>query len=317
MQQSSTDRSDQPRQTAVFHLDERLAQRRAGFDAVTGAIRPFMPEQHRDFFASLRYLFVATLDQGGWPIATVLSGVPGFVGSPDPVTLRIEATMASTDPAAAGLIAGQDIGVLGIDLATRRRNRANGTISRVDAMGITVAVQQSFGNCAQYIQRRAVQSAPSSAQGEVTPIVPLDAAARHLIEAADTCFVASRSGPHISAAGGVDVSHRGGLPGFVHIAGDSLEIPDFRGNRFFNTFGNLLGDPRAALLFVDFTTGDLLQLQGVTEIDWSDAASRHVEGAERSWRFHPRQGWLQRAAIPLRWSFVDYAATTQRTGTWR
>ena len=138
-----------------------------------------------------------------------------------------------------------------------------------------------------------------------------------MIAQTDTFFVASRSGPETMTAGGVDVSHRGGLPGFLHIHDDSIVIPDFRGNRYFNTLGNLLGEPRAALLFVDFTTGDLLQLQGLTEIDWSSAASRHIEGAERSWRFIPTRVWRRRGAIPLRWSFVDYAPTAWRAGVWK
>ena len=305
-----------PRGSAVFHRDELWAQRRAGFEPVTAAIRPFMPEQHRDFFALLPYLIIATVDDTGWPTATILSGAPGFVHSPDPQTLRIDATMAGADPAAAGLIAGQDIGVLGIDLATRRRNRANGSIGQVDASGFTVAIRQSFGNCPRYIQRRTVQAA-STSPGKVKTMATLDVAARRLIETADTLFVASRSGPQIDAAGGVDVSHRGGLPGFIHLDGDTLVIPDFRGNRYFNTLGNLLGEPRAALLFVDFTNGDLLQLHGLTEIDWSDAAARHAGGAERSWRFRLTGAWHRSGAVPLRWTFVDYAPTTQQAGTWR
>jgi predicted pyridoxine 5'-phosphate oxidase superfamily flavin-nucleotide-binding protein len=316
MDQSVIQRPNEIEKIPVFHRDEVSAQRRAGFESVTAAIRPFMPEQHRDFFALLRYLFIATLDETGWPIATVVSGATGFVHSPDPLTLGVDATLPPADLAAAGLIAGQDIGVLGIDLATRRRNRANGTISEVDATGFTVAVNQSFGNCAQYIQRRTVQSAPDYAPGEVRTMATLDTAARHLIRSADTFFVASRSGAQSGTPGGVDVSHRGGLPGFIHIDGDTLEIPDFRGNRYFNTLGNLLGEPRAALLFIDFTTGDLLQLQGVTAIDWTDAASRHVDGAQRSWRFRTTYASHRRAAIPLRWKFVDYAPTTQRAGIW-
>jgi predicted pyridoxine 5'-phosphate oxidase superfamily flavin-nucleotide-binding protein len=317
MNQSTIQRLGEADEGSVFHRDERRVQRRAGFQSVTAAIRPFMPEQHRDFFAHLAYLFIATVDHTGWPIATLLSGTSGFVHSPDPVTLRIDAIVPPADPAAAGLISGQDIGVLGIDLGTRRRNRANGTIRRIDATGFTVAVRQSFGNCPQYIQRRTVQSVPDWAPGEVRSLATLDAAAWRLIEQADTFFVASRSGPDSGAAGGVDVSHRGGLPGFLHADGDTLIIPDFRGNRFFNTLGNLLGEPRAGLLFIDFSTGDLLQLQGLAEIDWSDATSRHVAGAERSWRFRPTHAWHRSAAVPLRWSFVDYAPTTQRAGTWQ
>jgi uncharacterized protein len=259
MNQSVIQNPSATEERAVFNRDERHAQRRAGYEPTTAAIRPFMPEQHRDFFALLPYLVIATVDDTGWPIATMLSGAPGFVHSPDPLTLRIDATVPLADPAAAGLISGLDIGVLGIDLATRRRNRANGSIGQLDATGFSVAVHQSFGNCPKYIQRRTVQSAPTS-RGEVRAMATLDGAARRLIETADTLFVASRSGPQIDAAGGVDVSHRGGLPGFIHLDGDTIIIPDFSGNRYFNTLGNLLGEPRAALLFVDFTNGDLLQL---------------------------------------------------------
>ncbi len=300
----------------MFNSDERQAQSRAGYEFVGGAIRPYMPEQHREFFESLPYLLAGTLDDAGWPVATLLSGAPGFIHAPDPATLRVDAQVPAADPAAAGLAIGRDIGLLGIDLATRRRNRANGRIDARDASGFTVAVRQSFGNCPQYIQRRSVASVPSGEPGETEAMTALDAAAWQSIADADTFFVASRSRSAGDPAGGVDVSHRGGLPGFIHIGGDTLVIPDFRGNRYFNTLGNLLGEPRAALLFIDFATGDLLQLQGRTEIDWSNAASSRVPGAERSWRFHPTRAWRRPVSVPLRWSFVDYAPTTLRAGTW-
>ena len=138
-----------------------------------------------------------------------------------------------------------------------------------------------------------------------------------MIARADTFLVASRSRPQSGEAGGPDISHRGGRPGFVAVDGDTLTIPDFRGNRYFNTLGNLLGEPRAGLLFIDFERGDLLQLQGTTEIDWSGGAGRLIDGAERSWRFHAVRGWRRRQASPLRWTFVDYSPFTQRTGSWR
>jgi hypothetical protein len=44
-----------------------------------------------------------------------------------------------------------------------------------------------------------------------------------------------------NAAHGVDVSHRGGRPGFVRVdaAGESLRLPDYQGNQFYMTLGNL------------------------------------------------------------------------------
>ncbi|SJZ32723.1 hypothetical protein SAMN02745126_00378 [Enhydrobacter aerosaccus] len=299
-----------------FHADELAAQSLSGQSVPGAPIRPFLPEQHRDFFRLLPYLFVTSTDRTGWPVASMIQGSPGFVHSPDPTTLRIDALPTLNDPVVAGLEEGRDIGLLGLDLSTRRRNRANGQIARRDMGGLTVAVRQSFGNCAQYIQLRT----PSVHPRHPTPIQPLnglDAASRELIAKADTFFVASRSRPEIHQSGGLDVSHRGGQPGFVDIQGDTLIIPDFRGNRYFNTLGNLLGDPRAGLLFIDFATGELLQLQGIASIDWTGPVPSMLSGAERVWRVRIERGWRQAQALSFDWSFGGYAPTTLRTGTWR
>jgi predicted pyridoxine 5'-phosphate oxidase superfamily flavin-nucleotide-binding protein len=308
--------------TFPFHSDELVAQQKAGVVMSGAGIRAFMPDQHRLFFAGLRYVFVAAVGADGWPVATVLTGAPGFISSPDPQTLQIAI------PATASVFAeGQEVGLLGLDLATRRRNRANGRVtqySSTDGMALlTIAIDQSFGNCPQYIHRRTVHPVEDSGDGgdgnpatiEIERFSQMDTAARALIARADTFFVASHSragGP----AGGADISHRGGRPGFIHIDGDDLWIPDFHGNNFFNTLGNLLGEPRAELLFIDFEHGDVLHLQGEVEIQWRPEAMRHFAGAERFWRFRVQRGWRQAAALPLRWSYIDAAPTTAMTGTW-
>jgi uncharacterized protein len=304
-----------------FNPDELAVQALAGGGPRGGAgIRDFMPEQHRQFVAQLPYVFVGAVDSAGWPLATLLTGRPGFVRSPDPMTLHIAGQPDAGDPAAEALVQDREIGILGIDFSTRRRNRANGRIVSRDADGITIAVSQSFGNCPQYIQRRTVEPAQrTSADAVSNPVeffTHLDEAARAAIERADTFFVASRSRAGSGTAYGADISHRGGRPGFVLVDGDVLTIPDFRGNRYFNTLGNLMAEPRASLLFVDFETGDLLQLQGTAQVDWSGAAAEQLTGAERLWRFHVARGWRRKAASPLRWSFVDYSRTTVQTGIW-
>jgi hypothetical protein len=298
-----------------FHVDELAAQSLAHQQSSGTSIRSFMPDQHRDFFALLPYLFVATADERGWPTASVFAGEAGFVQSPDATHLRIDSRLPADDPAAAGLAEDQPVGLLGLDLSTRRRNRANGRVAAIDDGGVTVAVTQSFGNCAQYIQtRRAVRRLRRASARQ--RLDGLDEPARRLIGSADTFFVASRSRVAIDHASGLDVSHRGGRPGFVDVQGDALAVPDFRGNRYFNTLGNLLGDPRAGLLFVDFATGDLLQLQGRVTIDWTDRAAASVTGAQRSWRFDIERGWRRPGALPFDWTFGDYAPTTLATGVW-
>jgi predicted pyridoxine 5'-phosphate oxidase superfamily flavin-nucleotide-binding protein len=275
-----------------WHAGERKAQALSGAERfpMGGGIRDFMPDQHRLFFAQLPFMVAATLDAEGAPTATLLTGGEGFVASPDPWTLALAAT--SADPAGARMVREAPLGLLGIELHTRRRNRANGRIAYAGEEGLIVQVLQSFGNCPQYIHPRVVEPDPSAPTG-VETFEGLDDAARAQIARADTFFVASASGAGVEN-GGVDVSHRGGPAGFGRIDGDVLTIPDYRGNRYFNTLGNLLLEPRAALLFVDFEAGVLTQLQGRAEILWDDHSLPH---AERAWRFRAERGFRRASGL--------------------
>ncbi|HEX2114433.1 MAG TPA: pyridoxamine 5'-phosphate oxidase family protein, partial [Alphaproteobacteria bacterium] len=143
----------------TFHAGERALQARAGSrprlaEVGPRVIRDYMPDQHRLFFAELPMLFVGSLDAQGRPWASVLTGRPGFVTSPEPRTLVIRAKPAAVDPLAQTLTLGMPIGLLGIQLETRRRNRMNGTVTELYPDRFTATVGQSFGNCPQYIQSR-------------------------------------------------------------------------------------------------------------------------------------------------------------------
>jgi predicted pyridoxine 5'-phosphate oxidase superfamily flavin-nucleotide-binding protein len=137
-----------------------------------------------------------------------------------------------------------------------------------------------------------LEPAPTSA---VETFEGLDDTGRAQIAAADTFFVATWSGAGVDG-GGVDVSHRGGPAGFVRVEGDTLVIPDYRGNRYFNTLGNLMLEPRAALLFVDFAAGRMLQLQGAAEVLWD---AHDLPHAERTWRFTVARGWRAPSGLRL------------------
>ncbi|WP_437687212.1 pyridoxamine 5'-phosphate oxidase family protein [Sorangium sp. So ce176] len=290
-------------------------------------IRDFMPDQHRELFAKLPFLLVGGLDAQRRPWATILAGQPGFIASPDPRTLAVSARPGPGDPLGAHLVAGAPVGLLGIQLETRRRNRMNGTIVEAGDGGLVVEVGQSFGNCAQYIQARepvfarapeaAVTPRPAQAEG---PALSDGAAA--LIRRADTFFIATaapaaRGGDAIE---GADVSHRGGRPGFVRVAEEDghtvLTSPDFTGNSAFNTLGNLALNPRAGLLFVDFASGGLLSLTGEAEVVWDGPELSAFAGAQRLLRFRVAEGvWIE-DAVPLRWSAPVVAPQLAATGTW-
>jgi len=114
----------------------------------------------------------------------------------------------------------------------------------------------------------------------------------------------------------VDVSHRGGWPGFVQVSENRLTMPEFAGNRFFNTLGNLLMNPRAGLLFVDFASGDLLQLTGRVELEWEAPAARRFEGVEHLWHLQVEQAVWRSGGSRLRWQFESYSPALRRTGIW-
>lgn len=305
-----------------FHAGELAVQRRAGVAEHADAsgrigIRGFMPEQHRTFFAQLPWFIVGGVDADGQPWATLRAGEPGFVASPDPVTLRVAGGALRDDPLAGAWRPGAPFGGLGIELPTRRRNRVNGVVTALDGAALSIAVTQSFGNCPKYIQRRTPEpAAPAWPAAPLRRASALDEADRALIARADTFFVASANlDPDAHHARGVDVSHRGGLPGFVRVDDTrTLTVPDYSGNRYFNTLGNFVSNPRAGLLFVDFERGDLLYVAARAEIVWDGPDLAAFEGAQRLVRFHLSEVRRSEAALPFRWSAAEYAPQFARLG---
>jgi ferredoxin-NADP reductase/predicted pyridoxine 5'-phosphate oxidase superfamily flavin-nucleotide-binding protein/ferredoxin len=306
-----------------FHAGELAIQQRVGvLEGMAGAaayIRDSMPEQHRQFFSELPFFFLGALDAAGQPWATMLASEPGFISTPDATTLYIDGGMLAGDPLEGQLHAGSHVGGLGLAPVTRRRNRVNGQVVAAEGGALRIAVTQSFGNCPQYIQHRQHTAAPT--QGRTVQVqrgVALTAADRELIARADTFFIASANMAADAGKGrGVDVSHRGGRPGFVRIDDErTLTSPDFVGNFFFNTLGNLLDHPRAGLLFIDFERGDMLHLAVEAEIIWDGPQLQAFVGAERLLRFHVREVVRNIGALPFRWSAPQPASQVARTGNW-
>jgi predicted pyridoxine 5'-phosphate oxidase superfamily flavin-nucleotide-binding protein len=248
----------------------------------------------------------------------MLAAEPGFVSSPDERTLHINGGMLAGDPLEGQLHVGDHVGGLGLEPTTRRRNRVNGEIVAADEGGLRIAVTQSFGNCPQYIQHRQHSAAPddghkvqSARRGADGGRPRTDRARRYLLH---------RHRQHERGGGrgrGVDVSHRGGRPGFVRIDDErTLTSPEFVGNFFFNTLGNVNEYPRAGLLFIDFERGDMLHIAVDAEIIWDGPQLQAFAGAERLLRFHVREVVRNVAALPFRWTDAQPAMQVARTGSW-
>lgn len=305
-----------------IRMQELAGVRQQMVDIGKRVLRDHLIEQHRQFYPQLPFAVFGTVDENGDVWATLRANHPGFLGASDPYHLSVNLPRDADDPADAGIRDGKPIGMIGIELHTRRRNRLNGRISARTDTEFEIEVGHSFGNCPQYIRLRNFEfvrnplSAPTS-KPEISR--ELDDRARNLIAKADTFFVAT----YVDRDGGyreVDASHRGGRPGFVHVDTDgTLTIPDFAGNQFFNTLGNILCNPRAGLVFTDFATGDVLQITGDAEVITEGPEIDAFKGAERLWRVFSRKTVWRPSALPIRWRPQEEGMSPNSllTGDWQ
>lgn len=314
-----------PHERSPFHpaelaLQERFGHRQALEVRARRTVRGVLIEQHRHFYPQLPFILVGSVDATGQPWASMLAGHPGFVHSPDAQHLRFDVAPIDGDPIKAGLALGVPLGVLGIQPSTRRRNRISGRVSAIDELGFTVEVVQSYGNCPQYIQSRVLYFLDSlRPRQEIIRADDLNQADRTLLERSDTFYIATvNPNPTDGVAGGADVSHRGGRPGFVRVDDNkTIVTPDFVGNFMFNTLGNLMVEPRAGLLFADLDTGDLLFAAARADIIWDGPEVEAFAAAQRLMRFHLTEVIRLPGALPFRAKpEVDYARELAATGTW-
>ncbi len=263
-----------------YHEGEIEAQQRAGVAAAAarleGLPRAEMPPAAQDFVAGQRLAIVASTDQRGRLWASALTGPAGFLRAIDARTLRARARPAPGDPLSQTLDHESRVGLLILDPGGRRRMRVNGRARWTAEDELEVLTEEVYANCPKYIRRRAPDDGAPMAAAAPRRSTSLGDAARAMIAGADTLFIATRH-----PLGGTDASHRGGDPGFVRMersadALDALRIPDYAGNNMFNTLGNLIVEPRAGLLFLDFERGGALQLTGTGLTRW-DRGAREID----------------------------------------
>jgi hypothetical protein len=159
---------------------------------------------------------------------------------------------------------GADAAILAIDYASKLRIRINGKGKFRDGR-LHLEVEESFGNCNQYIsvpqQDSEAEKALARAAFPVKDAVKLKPAERKRIEGARRFIMASAS------SRGADVSHRGGEEGFVKASEGEITFPDYPGNNMFATLGNLLEDGRCSLLFPAYGEGRSLQVAGRAQVE--------------------------------------------------
>ena len=293
-----------------FHEGELAVQERAGerdlARRIGAGISPRIIEGALPFLGRQRLLAITIAGDDGLVWTSVWCGEPGFATSVDGQRVSIRRPLMSLsahDPVLPRLAAGRDVGMLAIELTSRRRLRINGTVEAISDDEIQVVVRESVGNCPKYIQQRAphlAATAVPSRHGESGRT--LDQERRELVERADTAFVGS-----VHPSRGADASHRGGKPGFIRVVdATTLRIPDYRGNSMFMTLGNFESNPRASLVALDFERGRAVSFSGSASLEFGvEDPHQPTGGTGRYWKLNVRE-WVQ-FDLPhsVRWELID------------
>lgn len=267
-------------------------------------ISKVIPQAARPFLNKQTYVAIGWADSERNLWASLVVGTPGFASCDEEganVVMRFPKYAKEPSSVLSQLHGGEAVGMLFIELATRRRLRVNGLVDRADADYLRVSVKEAYPNCPKYIQRRDhVEAAKGLETCASTSGLGTPPDLGSWLSQTDTAFVASAY-----PGGGVDCSHRGGKRGFIQLRGDELIIPDYAGNSMFCTLGNISVNPNAGLALVDFENQRQLKLSGDARLDLSAPMSPdHTGGTGRWWSLKPRK-WEISPLTSGKWHWVD------------
>lgn len=120
---------------------------------------------------------------------------------------------------------------------------------------------------------------------QVTFSTLIGEAQRAWIESAEMFFLAT-----VGPDGHPDCSFKGGRPGFVRVLSPAeLAWPDYDGNGQFRSLGNLLENPHAGLLFIDWQRPARLRVNGSASVSREDPLRSSWEGAQQVVRLQVSQ----------------------------
>ncbi|KAJ3065295.1 hypothetical protein HDU98_011332 [Podochytrium sp. JEL0797] len=264
------------------HEGEIEVQRQRGtaFESALSLGTDAMPPQHAHFFSGLPYLAFAACDTLGRPWATLL--VAAFSSIAEFQTLKIKAVLPPDDPVANCVVAAKEPLIqwagLGIDFTNRRRNKVAGVVNSATRDGSKLSLHltttDNMGNCPKYITLRDVtyhERTPQTIHNDANGIqnIAFSQEERDLINRSSTIYLSSRHFTDDPATTDMGLNHRGGPPGFVRVLEEggvsSLIIPDYSGNRLYQSLGNIQSDKLAGVVVLCFETGDMLYLTGTAE----------------------------------------------------
>ncbi len=245
---------------------------------IVGAVNSQMSRQHAQYYGQLQFLPLGALDGAGRPWVTLICN-PQISASTSEL-LHVKARVNPADPFVAAVRTAHAgpayFAGVGIDHARRSRIQIAGLVEaatlaadpNTDAephLTLVLRADEHMGNCPKYIparQLRPTRRVPTTAALENR----LPPQAVEVLRRASTVFIATRHRDVDPAESDMGCNHRGGPQGFVRYLEDEhgayLVLPDYSGNRFYQSLGNVQTDPVMGVAIADFTTGALLQVSG-------------------------------------------------------
>ncbi len=167
------------------------------------------------------------------------------------------------------------------------------------------------------------QQAKHGSAGAYAKFLAPEAPPNNTLGEAEAAFIRARDGFYqatVSETGWPYVQFRGGPPGFLHVLdGKTLAYADLRGNRQYVSVGNLLGNGRIALFFMDYPNKQRLKLLGhASMVETEDHADLVNSLAMPGYRATPERAviitvagfdWNCPQHIPQRYTVEEMAST--------
>ena len=273
-------------------------------EQIPNYINSNMPQQHAEFYEGLSYFPLTALDERGRPWASLLvtkseddTSVGIEISTPN--EMSITAQVNPFDPLVKALSQTKNQGVtpfagVGVDFSNRRRNKVAGAIEKVhsdspEKINLQLKSDEHLGNCPKYITVRSLEPYQRKAELILNQFdaleSPLPTQSKAIIQQASTVFLATKhepDGDNKQEHTDMGLNHRGGSPGFVRLYEETTQssdkhestqeivttyliLPDYSGNRFYQSLGNIQSSKLVGIVFPDFNSGSLLYITGKAE----------------------------------------------------
>lgn len=298
----------------VFHEGQLAVQRITGEEEIAKMRIPMISSMlHPRSIAFIEHqvlAFLGTEDATGALWLSLLVGERGFISVPSLQEIKMNLAQIKSskeDIFFQNIKTKSTVGILFHEAARRARYRAWGNVQETEGH-LSFDIKMGYPSCPKHIQREQIEVSEK----------PVDLSPQHVngttlgeeekawILGSHTFFITTQT-----KKGDIESSHRGGDPGFIEILENgSIRVPDYLGNSMFSTLGNIYENPKAALLFIDYTKGETLQLSGIAELQFDQNSEKdfYTSGETgRFWIFQTKQWIRTKNHHQVNTNFIDFS----------